>query len=459
MATGKAMRGAWVAAALLAVATGCGTANEGTNENAGGSGGSGGSGGTGGSIGEPTAAELCEASCQPMVDCGMLPREYMKDCVDLCTSDPAFDPGRQVGCVACLEQISCDDILTGCLEVCEAPRFDLTVTLPAGEASGELFVAIQDEHTGALGSIRSSLIGEDGSASIALGADLVQRRAVLVHAFVDSDLDGACGEDDRTWTVRVPGPEANVEVTLGVDAEVAPAACDAFATMDRDFTALGTGFDDFEGKAAVVALKVNRFGMPQTMQGNTFVQNGTLAVPFGRVIAADASYQFVWFIDVDGDGRCTPDGDRGGMVEIPSPHDEHVRLEFDPSSGGAPSCDRIFNAGFDLALSGTGFGQFDGALANATLVDGETGEYRTSALAAIQDGSFTIELLGDLAYGFAHRVSLWIDSSGDGFCGEGDQAWWIEIPAAEGDATATFAYTPALDLDACSVQMRSGDPF
>ncbi|WP_373045623.1 hypothetical protein [Vulgatibacter sp.] len=453
-------RGWGVAAAvvLALVAAGCGgsgTDDEGGSAGAGGTGGAGGSGGTGGTGGgEVDLEQLCLGTCQPLAACGFLPTEAVQECVDYCVAN-TLDQEQLVGCVACLEAATCDVILGGCSDACSPEMYDATVTFE-GEGTGvvgELVVSAIDVITGSVWQQSSTLVKGGETARIELQQVLAEGRPFRLDAFLDTDLDGSCGDADRTWRIDVEAPTGAAELVLEPDAAAAPEACASFGDWARDAVVLGSGFGDHEGRAVVFVLRADWNGNELAAQMEGLVADGSFAAVFdGQLYSDMTDYRIGWFIDVDGDGRCSTAADLGGSSSLEAPFTAHERIELTADAAGAPDCGLFFGVGQDLTVVGSGFGGYEGERMAIVLVEAETGATASFGDAVVADGGFTLPLERSLAEGVAYRLSLWVDVDGDGTCGGGDAMWWHDVSASSSAATAEVSYRATFDADACSAQ-------
>jgi hypothetical protein len=143
--------------------------------------------------------------------------------------------------------------------------------------------------------------------------------------FVDVDGDGVCnsGNDDHSGFATVgpfdpgPGADERFEVTISDNhinpyhGSGDPCAGATAPLLDLDIT--GSAFGAHEGQTIhLVTSSPNNDVVRAT--GQAIIQGGTFAFHFPRGLERFTYQDVFWFVDVDGDGRCTTGADHTGYV-------------------------------------------------------------------------------------------------------------------------------------------------
>lgn len=143
--------------------------------------------------------------------------------------------------------------------------------------------------------------------------------------FVDADGDGTCnsGNNDHPGYTTIgpfdPGPGANerIDVTISdnhlnpFQGTGDPCAGATVPLLDLDIK--GSAFDAHEGQTIHLLTSSPNNDVVRAA-GQATIQAGTFAFHFPKGFERFTYQDVFWFVDVDGDGRCTTGADHTGYV-------------------------------------------------------------------------------------------------------------------------------------------------
>ena len=146
-----------------------------------------------------------------------------------------------------------------------------------------------------------------------------------------------------------------------------------------------------------------------------------------------------------------PGCDEGDAVRLDDDAGEAGDTSGDGDAVGDGGGEDATGAGFDLMLSGVGFGIHEGQSVEGALVDLADGSVAARSGATVAGGSFALLWPGVLRAGRDYRVDYYADLNGSGACNPPptDHGWTVAVPAFTDDVTLNVSHSTTFHPAVC----------
>ncbi len=455
----------WLVLASLLAACSAGTGAP-VGDGAAGAGGTGGGGafgpggmggsGPGGSGGGEDAARraACERLCDGYLACGFVESEDA--CTQTCIADERWPAEVIDTCAACLEPVACEEVLFSCEAECSLPRHDLVLEgadLDRWEGRA-IWVVVSEDRRGPIDGGGWTL-GERSAVDfrLELRGMLLQGERYVVDVFVDASADGLCNPDagDPAWRFVVDAVASDVTLTVRPSEHRNPIACGAFDGIPADLQVRGSGFDEAEGRSAVVSVVEHYRGAAYSVGIEPLpIAGGRFEAAFPRALWQGSTFDVAWFVDEDGDGRCSP-AESGGLASL-GEFAGHVTVELEPDDATFARCQLFPGWNHDLTYVADLPAAWEGESLLAVLVDGTATWLLEYGWFDVEGGRVEVRFEGLLAEGERYRLVLFRDADRSWSCeAPPDGIWAVELGPVAGDVNHAAPAPAPSDPSLCAL--------
>jgi len=210
------------------------------------------------------------------------------------------------------------------------PRYlDMRISGAGFEAheGRSVFLFTRGSNSGVLGVGRATVVG--GAFVLDLPKGYLRAGTQEIYWLIDTDGDGLCNEaaGDHAGYVAAagfdpPGDETFATTITDNHVRMTPrypdlcTAAKAFGEMN-DFNITGSGFAAHEGRRIHLLTRTVVNGAIFA-SGTATVVSGGFSFAFPKAFESFTYQELFWYVDEDGDGRCTSAGDHTGYVVTPA---------------------------------------------------------------------------------------------------------------------------------------------